>query len=247
VNSPALKTVLALGIALLALSSSQANAAATGSISGVIQGEPTGDTCVRDVWVYDSAGNRVAGIDGQRTLWNFDDYKIDGLEPGDYRLSFDQYCVDRLGPLPTGGGNSHVGEYFNDSPNLANATPVTVVGGSETTGVDVFLGPGNPVEWEPARISWVRVQGPTTAKKGKATTQKVKIRNSGDNPANGVRLKVQGRGISHRTPVGSILPGTTKTIRVVLMAHKSGMTTVKFQVTSSNAGTMTVERKIVVK
>jgi hypothetical protein len=25
---------------------------------------------------------------------------------------------------------------------------VTVVGGSETTGVDVFLGPGNPVEWE---------------------------------------------------------------------------------------------------
>ncbi|MCB0857185.1 MAG: hypothetical protein KDB57_03585 [Solirubrobacterales bacterium] len=246
-NSPALKLALSAAIALLALSSSQASAAATGSISGFIQGEATGDTCVRDVWVYDSTGNRVAGIDGQSTLWNFDDYKIDGLRPGEYRLSFDQYCVDRLGPLPTGGGSSHVCEYFNDSPTLANATPVTVVEGKETTGVDVFLGLGNPVEWEAARISWVTVQGPSKVKKGDRTTQKVKIRNSGDNEATRVQLRIWGRGISYRASVGSIPADTTNVVKVVFAPRKSGKTTVKYRVTSANAGAMSVQRNIVVK
>ncbi|HRV60564.1 MAG TPA: hypothetical protein P5138_08030, partial [Solirubrobacterales bacterium] len=147
-NSPAMKLALAVGIALLTFAPSQANAAATGSISGTIQGDPTGYICARDVWVFDSAGNRVAGINGQMTGWDWDDYKIGGLEPGEYRLSFDQYCIDRPGPTPPGGPSSYVGEYFNDSPDLKGATPVKVVEGTETTGVDVFLGLGNPIEWE---------------------------------------------------------------------------------------------------
>lgn len=101
-NSPAMKLALAVGIALLTFAPSQANAAATGSISGTIQGDPTGYICARDVWVFDSAGNRVAGINGQMTGWDWDDYKIGGLEPGEYRLSFDQYCIDRPGPTPPG-------------------------------------------------------------------------------------------------------------------------------------------------
>lgn len=136
-----LVTLALMGAVLLALAPAPASASGTGSISGTIKGGGISfaGTCVRDVWAYDSTGGKT-GISGQTTLWNAESYTISGLEPGAYRMRFDEWCVGRLGPFPTGGPTSHVGEYFNDKQNLQDATPVTVTGGSATTGVNVLFG-----------------------------------------------------------------------------------------------------------
>ena len=55
-----------------------------------------------------------------------------------------------------------------------------------------------------AKISKVKVSGPSKVKKGKKATYKVKITNSGNAAATGVRLKVSGRGLSFNTSVGKI-------------------------------------------
>ena len=98
-----------------------------------------------------------------------------------------------------------------------------------------------------ARISKVTVSGPKKGKKGKKATFKVKITNSGRDNANGVKLKVSGRGLRFKTYVGKIAGGKTRTVKVKLKAKKPGKIKAKFKVTSSNAGGKTVRKKITVK
>ncbi len=55
-----------------------------------------------------------------------------------------------------------------------------------------------------AKIKSVKVKGPSKAKRKKVATYKVKIKNSGAVTANGVRLKVSGKGVSFNTSAGKI-------------------------------------------
>jgi hypothetical protein len=98
-----------------------------------------------------------------------------------------------------------------------------------------------------AKIKKVNVSGPGKVKKGKKATYKVKITNSGNAKATGVRLKVKGRGVSFNTSVGKIAAKKTRTVKVKLKAKKPGKVKVKFKVTSKNAGGKTVKKKIKVK
>lgn len=73
-----------------------------------------------------------------------------------------------------------------------------------------------------ARIDKVTVSGPGKVKKGKKTTYRIKISNSGDAAATEVRLKVSGRGVSFSQLVGAVSAGSTRTVRVKLKAKKAG-------------------------
>ena len=98
-----------------------------------------------------------------------------------------------------------------------------------------------------AKIKKVKVKGPAKIKKGKKATYKVKITNSGNAKAKGVRLKVKGRGVSFNTSVGKIAAKKTRTVKVKLKAKKTGKVKLTFKVTSNNAGGKTVKKKITVK
>ena len=98
-----------------------------------------------------------------------------------------------------------------------------------------------------AKISKVKVSGPAKVKRGKKATYKVKITNSGNKTATGVRLKVKGRGVSFNTSVGKIGAKKTRTVKVRLKAKKPGKVKVSFKVTSKNAGGRTVKKTIRVR
>jgi sugar lactone lactonase YvrE len=108
--------------------------------------------------------------------------------------------------------------------------------------------PDEPVLDEPvvenAKISKVSVIGQAKARKGKTTTYKVAITNSGNAEATGVRLKVSGKGVKAKNSVGKIAPGKSKTVKIKLNFKKPGRAKVSFKVTSENAGGKTVRKKI---
>ncbi len=98
-----------------------------------------------------------------------------------------------------------------------------------------------------ARVGKVKVSGPKKVKKGKKATYKVKVTNSGNATATGVRLKVKGRGLSFNTSVGKIAAGKTRTVKVKVKPKKPGKVKATFKVTSAKAGGRTVTKAIKVK
>ncbi len=98
-----------------------------------------------------------------------------------------------------------------------------------------------------AKISKVKVSGPKKVKKGKKGTYKVRISNSGNAAANGVKLKVKGKGVKAKRSVGKIAAGKSKTVKVKVKPKKPGKVKASFKVTSKNAGGKTVKKTIKVK
>jgi hypothetical protein len=103
-----------------------------------------------------------------------------------------------------------------------------------------------PVSGE-ATISKAIVSGPARVKKGNATTYTVKITNSGTASANGVRLRVSGRGVGFNASVGTVSAASTKTVKVKLKPRSPGKIRTTFKVSSSNAGSKIVTKTITVK
>jgi len=97
-----------------------------------------------------------------------------------------------------------------------------------------------------ARISKVKVSGPARVKKGKVATYRVRITNSGNGAATGVRIRVFGRGVNASKSVGRIPAGKSRTIKVDLRPKRPGRTKWAYRVTSSNAGGKTVKKTITV-
>ncbi len=97
-----------------------------------------------------------------------------------------------------------------------------------------------------AKIGKVKVKGPAKVKKGKKATYKVRVTNSGNAAATGVRLKVSGKGISFNPRSASIPAGKTRTVRVNAQARRPGKIGATFKVTSS-AGGKTVKKRITVE
>ena len=289
----------------------------SGSITGTVtdaRGAPL-DVCIN---AYDSNDeyartSRTGGPGGDGK------YYLTGLRTGSYKLQFYD-C-----------GEDNVREYYDDTMDYALATPVAVVAGSETPGIDAVLatseappettidtGPSGTIKTNratftfqgtagdtakllckldgeefsdctspksytglsdgshtfsvkaednagnqdqtpatraftvdttvyKAKISKVKVSGPGKVKKGKKAAYRVKVTNSGNIEATGVRLKVSGKGVSFNTSVGKIAAGKTKTVKVKLKAKKPGKVKVSFKVTSKNAGGKTVKEKITVR
>ena len=143
---------------------------------------------------------------------------------------------------------SHTASFrAEDAVGNQDQTPAT-----RTFTVDTTTPPDNPTTPPDnlvyrAKISKVRVSGPAKVKRGKKVTYKVKITNSGNKTATGVRLKVRGRGVSFNTSVGKIGAKKTRTVKVRLKAKKPGKVKVAFKVTSKNAGGKTVKKKITVR
>ncbi|MCB0859671.1 MAG: SBBP repeat-containing protein [Solirubrobacterales bacterium] len=98
-----------------------------------------------------------------------------------------------------------------------------------------------------ARISKVSVSGPARVKRKKKVTYKVRITNSGNASATGVRLKVSGRGVGLKKSAGKIGARKTRTVKIGLRFKKTGKVKVTFKVTSGNAGGKTVKKNVRVR
>jgi hypothetical protein len=98
-----------------------------------------------------------------------------------------------------------------------------------------------------AKIGKVSVKGPSKVRKGKKATYRVKVSNSGNIDATGVKLKVKGKGVRLKTSVGKVAAGKTRTVKLKLKPKKPGKVKLTFKVTSSNAGGKSTKKKITVK
>jgi len=97
-----------------------------------------------------------------------------------------------------------------------------------------------------AKIGTVKVKGPKRIRKGRIATYSVRIKNTGNATATGVRLKVSGRGLSVSTSVADIGAGNSRTTTVTVRPTKKGKIRAKFRVTSENAGSKTVRKTVIV-
>jgi hypothetical protein len=95
-----------------------------------------------------------------------------------------------------------------------------------------------------AKISRVAVSGPSKIKVRKSAAFKVKITNSGNITATGVRLRVSGRGIAVNSTVGTVAAGVTRTVTVRVRPQRTGKVKGTFRVTSSNAGSKSATRTV---
>ncbi|MGB0119874.1 MAG: CARDB domain-containing protein, partial [Solirubrobacterales bacterium] len=98
-----------------------------------------------------------------------------------------------------------------------------------------------------ARIGKVKVKGPASVKRNRKATYKVKLKNSGDAKATGVRLKVKSKGVKAKKSVGTIAAGKSRTVKVKLKFKKPGKAKLTFKVVTANAGNRTVKKKITVR
>lgn len=210
------------------------------SISGTVRddsGKPLGGICVL---TYDFEGRLGVtgntGTDGS--------YKLRHLLPGDFRLEFTE-CLNEDSPV--------IPEFYGDKSTLDDSPPVTVSSvGEKITGVDAQLTvkkvtpPPDPPGAR-ALIDKVAVKGPARVRKGNKATFRVGITNSGNAAATGVKLEVEGRGVGFGTSVGKIPAGEKETVKVWLKPTRPGKGMLRFRVTSSNAGAVTVNRAITVR
>lgn len=98
-----------------------------------------------------------------------------------------------------------------------------------------------------AGISAVTVSGPGKIKRGRTYTYRVRVKNSGNAPARGVRLIVSGRRLRFNAPVRVINPGVTRRINVRIRPSRPGRVRFIFRVKSANAGGKVVKRTITVR
>ncbi len=175
-------------------------------------------TSGRDVYIVDGDGYRIQEFDQNLN------YVSHWPKTGQ-----DQFATDPYGVLVV-GNRFHVLNGFTEN--------YLSIWGEKSA-------PPEPVG--KAKINKVKVSGPVKVKRKKKATYKVKISNSGDAAATGVRLKVSGKGLSFNTSVGKVGAKKTKTVKVKVKPKKPGKVKVSFKVTSKNAGGKTVKKKIKVK
>lgn len=217
-----------------------ASLAPGGSISGKVtdgSAGPLEDICVD---AYDPSGDES----GYGYTEPDGSYTVDGLASGSHRLRFSD-C----------GESGFATEFYDDEPKLASADPITVTAGFETTGIDAALAPQSNRDGDGKgrgrgegriRIGKVRVGGPRRLELGKPGAYRVKLGAAGSAQARGVILKVSGRGVRFRKKVGKVSPGKARKIRIRLKPMRAGRIRLNFKVTSRNAGSRTVAKKVVV-
>lgn len=215
-----------------------------GSISGTATdsaGDPLHGLCVQ---AFASDGGPAVGYDETSVDGR---YFIGGLETGVYQVKFSDCLTLARPPV--------IPEFYDDSATLAEATPVGVTEGSATAPINAqltttpTLGPEPPAPDPVARaaISELSVKGPAKVKRDRKAVYRVKITNSGNAEATGVKLKAKGRGVSFDDSVGAIPAGTTEKVRAKVRPQQRGKVELTFEVTSENAGAQSAERRLTVR
>ena len=98
-----------------------------------------------------------------------------------------------------------------------------------------------------AKIGRVSVRGPAMLRKGRAAVYTVRVINTGNVQADGVRLRVTGRGVRANRSLGRLAAGKFKTVRLRLRPRSSGRVRLTFNVFSFNAGGGIARKTITVK
>jgi len=185
-------------------------------------------------------------------------FTFTGANPGDFFVGSDtcrqmllegQSCSARLffAPKAAGARSATVTAQSNGPTNpsatlggIAGALPQGPTGSNGPTGP---AGPqGDPGKF--AAVTKVSVSGPNKVRKGKKSTYKVKVTNTGNSKATGVGVSATGKGVSSSLGIGSVSAGATKSVSLKLKASKTGKVEIKFKVTSDNAGGKTVKKKV---
>ncbi len=106
-----------------------AGAVVPGSVSGVITAQATGDPLANvlvavysDAYIYQ----------GQAQTSASGEYTVSGLSEGTAKVRIH-------------GTGAYAQEWYGDMPDFATATPITVVGGADTTGIDASLAIGGSI------------------------------------------------------------------------------------------------------
>jgi lysophospholipase L1-like esterase len=97
-----------------------------------------------------------------------------------------------------------------------------------------------------ARLGKFKVNGPKKAKRGERVAFTVRISNTGNIDATGVRLRVSGTGVKANRIVGTVAAGQSKEFTVKLNPREPGLLMLSFNVASSNAGSMTQGKRLIV-
>ena len=111
-----------------------------GSITGRVidrDGAPIAGLCVR-----------VLGPERRQSLSAADgSYRVGGLLAGDYRVRYaDCDAEEYVEALYSDGGSPYIAQWYNDSQTWQDATPVHVVLGTETPGIDASLALGGEID-----------------------------------------------------------------------------------------------------
>jgi hypothetical protein len=137
---------------------------------------------------------------------------------------------------------------LTDGPHTVEFRAEDSVGNQDPTPASrTFTVDTTPPLTPKATIGSVGVSGPKSARKGRKTTYTVRISNTGDAAASGVKLAVTGKGVSARLTIGTIAARGSKTLSVRLNPKRTGSVKLTFRVTSSNAGAKSVTKKIKVR
>jgi len=93
----------------------------------------------------------------------------------------------------------------------------------------------------------VKVKGPAKAKKGKKTTYKVTVKNSGSATIKNLKVSASGKGAKGSASGGSLAKGKSKTVKVKVKFSKKGKIKTKFKATGKGVSAKTAVKKVTVK
>jgi hypothetical protein len=97
-----------------------------------------------------------------------------------------------------------------------------------------------------ARLGKFKVNGPKKAKRGERVAFTVRISNTGNIDATGVRLRVGCAGVHTDRSAGTLAAGKSKKFTVTLTPRKPGRLMLTFNLASSNAGSKTQRKRLIV-
>lgn len=137
------------------------------------------------------------------------------------------------------GKGSHTASFrAQDAAGNQDATPAT-----RTFTIDTSVKPPP----KKAKISKVTIGGPAKVRRGARPKFKVKIKNSGNAAATGVKLKLSGGGSHTERTIGKVGAGKTSVVEARLKLNRLGRNNILAKVTSKNGGGKSVTTKVTVR
>ncbi|MBN8870927.1 MAG: Ig-like domain repeat protein [Solirubrobacterales bacterium] len=130
---------------------------------------------------------------------------------------------------------------------VASYSGNTLFGASTSAALTQTVNPGSVTQPKTAKISKVKVTGPSSTRKGGSPTFKARITNSGNAAASGVTLKVTGGGANLSKKVGGVPAGSSKVVKIRVKLKKVGQKTLAFKASSANAGGASATKSVTVR